>query len=123
MTEAVSRMFFGRDSEDESLLRSGNATARFRSVASDTRTLLCHLRSLYSSMRWSAVTDFVPDGRSRQSIIVDRPLSWIVKVIGAPVRARFARCSSSNQRHSGGESAIFSATTYPDSMHGPAAVS
>src|SRR5881296_2382884 len=75
MTEAVSRIFFGSVRAADSLLSSDRATARFLSVASETRTRRCHFRSLYSSIRWSALTLFVPEGRSLQSMIVDRPLS------------------------------------------------
>jgi hypothetical protein len=31
------------------------------------------------------------ESRLRQSIMVERPLSWMVKVIGAPTRDRFIR--------------------------------
>src|SRR5688572_9697349 len=48
-----------------------------------------------------------------QPIIVDRPLSWMVYVIGAPVRARFSRCSESKARHSGPWSMNASSSTRP----------
>ncbi len=54
---------------------------------------------------------------SCQSIIVDRPLSCIVYVRGAPARALFALCSSSKARHSGPLSASLEATTNPQFMH------
>src|SRR6058998_4354534 len=65
-----------------------SANARFRSVALLTRIRRCHFRSRYSCARFRVGIDFPYESLFFQPIVVESPLSWIVYVIGAPVRAR-----------------------------------
>src|SRR5208337_2708748 len=92
-TAAVSRTFLGRPSAEAMRSSSDSANARFRSVALLTRMRRCHLRRRYNWARFLEEIARPYESRLRQSIMVERPLSWIVKVIGAPTRDLFMRWS------------------------------
>src|SRR5881409_798798 len=112
---AVSRTFLGSPIPLAIRSSSLRANARFRSVALLTRIRRCHFRSRYSCARFRVGIDFPYESLFFHPIVVESPLSWIVYVIGAPVRARFSPCSTSNARHSGPWSIIWSVSTSPHS--------
>src|SRR6056297_2587356 len=116
MTEAVSRTLSGRPTADAIRSISPSACLRLRSLLSRVRNRSFHLRSRCIFWRWRAPSERPYASLSRQSMLVESPLSCIVLVVGAPTRLFSSFSRESNARHSGPRSTESASTTSPQSL-------
>lgn len=117
MIAASSRTERGMDNLEDSRSSSDNAYAKFLSLELEILILLFHFLKRYNCALFFSGILRPLLSLFLQSIVVDKPLSDIVKVDGAPVLARLFLCSWSKALHSGPLSIKFSSKTQPQRAH------